>query len=115
MRGAIIHAPGDVRLEERPNPTIIDPTDAIIRTVASCVCGSDLWRYRGISPVAKPVAIGHEYVGIVEQVGAASAPSALASSWSAASCTATAPARCAAKACTPRACTAAASTAARPS
>ena len=69
MRGAIIHGPGDVRCEERPDPTIIEPTDAVIRTVAACVCGSDLWRYRGISPVPKPTPIGHEYVGIVEEVG----------------------------------------------
>lgn len=70
MRGAIIHAAGDVRFEERPDPTIVEPTDAVIRTVAACVCGSDLWRYRGISPVPRPTPIGHEYVGIVEQVGA---------------------------------------------
>ena len=69
MRGAIIHGPGDVRCEERPDPTIIELTDAVIRTVAACVCGSDLWRYRGISPVPKPTPIGHEYVGIVEEVG----------------------------------------------
>ncbi len=69
MRGAIIHAAGDVRYEERPDPVIVEPTDAVIRTVAACVCGSDLWRYRGISPVAKPTPIGHEYVGIVEAVG----------------------------------------------
>ena len=71
MYGAVIHAPGDVRYEERPDPTIIEPTDAIVRTVAACVCGSDLWRYRGISAVPKPVPIGHEYVGIVEEIGAA--------------------------------------------
>ena len=69
MRGTIIHAPGDIRFEERPDPTILAPTDAVIRTVATCVCGSDLWRYRGISDVPKPVPIGHEYVGIVEAVG----------------------------------------------
>ncbi|MET0788927.1 MAG: zinc-dependent alcohol dehydrogenase family protein [Cellulomonas sp.] len=69
MRGAIIHGPGDVRLEERPDPTVIDPTDAVIRTVATCVCGSDLWRYRGLAPVPNPVPIGHEYVGVVEEVG----------------------------------------------
>lgn len=69
MRGAIIHAAGDVRYEERPDPVIVEPTDAVIRTVAACVCGSDLWRYRGISPVAQPTPIGHEYVGIVEAVG----------------------------------------------
>ncbi len=71
MRGAILHAPGDVRYEERPDPAIIEPTDAIVRTVATCVCGSDLWPYRGIgiSEGTLPRAIGHEYCGIVEQVG----------------------------------------------
>ncbi len=69
MRGAVIHAPGDVRYEERADPTIVEPTDAVIRTVAACVCGSDLWRYRGISSVPKPTPIGHEYVGVVEEVG----------------------------------------------
>lgn len=71
MRGAIIYGPGDVRLEERPDPVVVEPTDAVVRTVAACVCGSDLWRYRGISDVPKPTPIGHEYVGVVEQVGAA--------------------------------------------
>ena len=69
MFGAVIHAPGDVRYEERDDPTIIEPTDAVVRTVAACVCGSDLWRYRGISSVNKPVPIGHEYCGVVEVVG----------------------------------------------
>ena len=71
MRGAILHAPGDVRYEERPDPMIIKPTDAIVRTVATCICGSDLWPYRGIDEVTQPWAIGHEYCGIVEQVGSA--------------------------------------------
>ena len=70
MRGAILHAPGDVRFEERPDPVIVEPTDAIVRTVAACVCGSDLWPYRGINKVREPRPIGHEYVGIVEEVGA---------------------------------------------
>ena len=69
MFGAVIYAPGDVRYEERPEPTIVEPTDAIVRTVAACVCGSDLWRYRGISPVPRPTPIGHEYCGVVEAVG----------------------------------------------
>lgn len=69
MRGATLYAPGDVRCEERPDPTIIEPTDAIVRTVATCVCGSDLWPYRGIDQVSQPRAIGHEYCGIVERVG----------------------------------------------
>ena len=69
MYGAVIHAPGDVRYEERDEPTIIDPTDAVVRTVAACVCGSDLWRYRGIAPVPRPTPIGHEFCGVVERVG----------------------------------------------
>lgn len=71
MFGAVIHAPGEVRFEERPDPTIVEPTDAVVRTVATCVCGSDLWRYRGISPVTRPTPIGHEFCGVVEQVGSA--------------------------------------------
>ena len=70
MRGTILYAPGDIRVEDRPDPVIKEPTDAIIRTVATCVCGSDLWPYRGIDEVTKPRAIGHEYVGIVEEIGA---------------------------------------------
>lgn len=69
MRATILHAPGDVRLEEVPEPTLVRPTDAIVRVTASCVCGSDLWPYRGINPVDKPRRIGHEFVGIVEEVG----------------------------------------------
>ncbi|WP_029135513.1 zinc-dependent alcohol dehydrogenase family protein [Nakamurella lactea] len=71
MYGAVIHGPGDVRFEERADPTILEPTDAVVRTVATCVCGSDLWRYRGVAKVSRPTPIGHEYVGIVEQVGSA--------------------------------------------
>jgi len=70
MRGAILHAPGDVRFEERPDPVIVEPTDAIVRTVAACVCGSDLWPYRGFNKIRQPRPIGHEYVGIIEEVGA---------------------------------------------
>jgi len=71
MRGAILYGPRDVRFEERAEPTIIEPTDAIIRISATCVCGSDLWPYRGISSVAQPTPMGHEYCGIVEEVGRA--------------------------------------------
>src|ERR687886_16663 len=71
MKGAVLHAPGDVRLEERESPRIIEPTDAIIRLAATCVCGSDLWDYRGINPVSQPKPMGHEYCGIVEEVGRA--------------------------------------------
>jgi threonine dehydrogenase-like Zn-dependent dehydrogenase len=69
MHGAVIYAPGDVRYEERPEPVILEPTDAIVRTVAACVCGSDLWRYRGIAPVPEPTPIGHEFCGVVTAVG----------------------------------------------
>ena len=64
-----MYGPRDVRSEERPDPTIIEPTDAIIRLSATCVCGSDLWPYRGLDPITRPMAMGHEYCGIVEEVG----------------------------------------------
>ncbi len=69
MRGVVLHVPGDVRVEERPDPGIEQPTDAIIRVTAACVCGSDLWPYRGIEEVDGPAPMGHEYVGVVEEVG----------------------------------------------
>ena len=69
MQGAVIHAPGDVRAENLPDPVIVDPADAILRIPATCICGSDLWDYRGINPVTQPKPMGHEYCGIVEAVG----------------------------------------------
>src|SRR5438552_6868005 len=69
MRGAILHAPRDIRVEQREDPTIEQPTDAVIRLAATCVCGSDLWPYRGIEPVSGPAPMGHEYAGIVEEIG----------------------------------------------
>src|SRR5690349_15780500 len=69
MRGVVLHAPGDVRVEERADARIEQPTDAVIRVVAACVCGSDLWPYRGVDAVTQPSPMGHEYVGIVEEVG----------------------------------------------
>jgi threonine dehydrogenase-like Zn-dependent dehydrogenase len=69
MKGTMLYGARDVRFEQRPDPTIIEPTDAIIKLSATCVCGSDLWPYRGIDPVNQPVPMGHEYVGIVEAVG----------------------------------------------
>src|SRR2546427_7473717 len=71
MRGAVLYGPRDVRFEERDVPKIIKPTDAIIRISATCVCGSDLWPYRGINPILQPTPMGHEYCGIVEEVGGA--------------------------------------------
>ncbi|MEU6355414.1 zinc-dependent alcohol dehydrogenase family protein [Streptomyces sp. NPDC047072] len=69
MRAAVLYGPKDIRVEERDIPRILEPTDAVIRTFATCVCGSDLWDYRGINPAKDPAPVGHEYVGIVEEVG----------------------------------------------
>src|SRR5438445_834692 len=71
IRGTVLYGPRDIRFEERDAPTIIEPTDAIIRISATCVCGSDLWPYRGIEPITAPTPMGHEYCGIVEGVGSA--------------------------------------------
>src|SRR5438477_6997220 len=71
MRGAVLYGPRDVRFEERESPRIVEPTDAIIRISLTCVCGSDLWPYRGLQPSNGPTPMGHEYCGIVEEVGGA--------------------------------------------
>ncbi|WP_137803004.1 zinc-dependent alcohol dehydrogenase family protein [Kocuria sp. 2SI] len=68
MRGVIMHSPGEVRVQDRDDPQIVEPTDAIIKVTAACVCGSDLWPYRGAQHV-EDQPMGHEYVGVVEQVG----------------------------------------------
>lgn len=70
MRGVVMYGPGDVRVEEREVPQVVAPTDAILKVVASCICGSDLWPYRGADATTEPTPMGHEYVGIVEAVGA---------------------------------------------
>ena len=64
-----MYGPGDVRVEERQEPRIVEPTDAIIRLPATCICGSDLWPYRGLDTPDWPMPMGHEYVGLVEEVG----------------------------------------------
>jgi threonine dehydrogenase-like Zn-dependent dehydrogenase len=69
MRGVVLHAPRDIRVEDRDDPAIEKPTDAVIRLAATCVCGSDLWPYRGVEPVNGPAPMGHEYVGVVEEIG----------------------------------------------
>ncbi len=71
MRGTVLYGAHDVRFEERETPKIIKPTDAIVRISATCVCGSDLWPYRGISSFPGPSPMGHEYCGTVEEVGSA--------------------------------------------
>jgi threonine dehydrogenase-like Zn-dependent dehydrogenase len=69
MRATLIYGTRDIRLEEVPDPSVRFPTDAVVRVVASCVCGSDLWPYRGVRPTDEPHRIGHEFVGVVEEVG----------------------------------------------
>src|SRR5882757_197550 len=71
MRGAVLYGPRDIRFEERDAPTITQSTDAVVRLSATSVCGSDLWPYRGIQAVSEPTLMGHEYCGIVEDVGRA--------------------------------------------
>jgi threonine dehydrogenase-like Zn-dependent dehydrogenase len=69
MKGTVLYGPRDVRFEERPTPKIEKPTDAILKIAATCVCGSDLWPYRGLNPITQPTPMGHEYCGVVEEVG----------------------------------------------
>jgi threonine dehydrogenase-like Zn-dependent dehydrogenase len=69
MQGTVLHGARDIRFEDLADPTIVEPTDAIISLSATCICGSDLWPYRGIQSIPQPVPMGHEYCGIVEEVG----------------------------------------------
>lgn len=69
MKATLLYGEKDVRFEDTPDPKIQKPTDAILRLAASCVCGSDLWPFRGYWPVNEPMPMGHEYVGFVEEVG----------------------------------------------
>src|SRR3982751_3361639 len=71
MKGTMLYGPKDVRFEDVPDPRITAPTDAVIRMAATCVCGSDLWPYRGLQPIKGPSPMGHEYCGYVEEVGSA--------------------------------------------
>jgi len=71
MLGTVLYGPRDVRCEEVPEPKLLHPTDAIIRLSASCICGSDLWPFRGLQDIPSSMAMGHEYCGIVEEVGGA--------------------------------------------
>ena len=71
MRGAVLYGPGDIRFEDREVPKIVEPTDVVIRIAVTCVCGSDLWPYRGLQSISGPTPMGHEYCGIVEEVGSA--------------------------------------------
>lgn len=71
MRAVFMDGPGQVRVGDREDPVILEPTDAVIRITATCICGSDLWPYRGVERVGHGTPMGHEYVGVVEEVGAA--------------------------------------------
>jgi threonine dehydrogenase-like Zn-dependent dehydrogenase len=71
MKGTVLYGPGDIRFEDLEEPRIEQPTDAVIRIAATCVCGSDLWPYRGLQPIKGPSPMGHEYCGYVEEVGRA--------------------------------------------
>lgn len=71
MRGAVLYGPKDIRFEDRPDPKLVEPTDVILKLSATCVCGSDLWPYRGIDAPKTPTPMGHEYCGSVEEVGSA--------------------------------------------
>jgi threonine dehydrogenase-like Zn-dependent dehydrogenase len=69
MEATVLYGARDVRFEDRPAPSVLEPTDAVIRLPFTCICGSDLWPYRGIQPVSSPAPMGHEYCGFVEEVG----------------------------------------------
>ena len=69
MQATVLYGERDIRFEDRPEPTIAEASDAIIRLPFTCICGSDLWPYRGIQAVSSPVPMGHEYCGVVEEVG----------------------------------------------
>src|SRR5947199_2798398 len=71
MRGTVLHGPRDVRFEDRETPKVVEATDAVVRVSLTCVCGSDLWPYRGLQPIKGPTPMGHEYCGVVEEVGGA--------------------------------------------
>ncbi len=69
MKATVFHAPGDLRVEQVPDPKILEPTDAIVRVTHACICGTDLWFYRGLTPYREGWRIGHEFMGMVEEVG----------------------------------------------
>ena len=69
MFATVLHGPRDVRYEHVDEPKILKPTDAVIKLSATCICGSDLWPYRGLQSMAGPTAMGHEYCGVVVEIG----------------------------------------------
>lgn len=83
MRAVMLHAPGHIRVEDIERPTLVEPTDAIIRVTAACICGSDLWPYRGAEDVHGPSAMGHETSAWSKKSATTCATSRSATSWSA--------------------------------
>ena len=75
MRATVMHAAGDVRIEHVPDPALIEPTDAILRVTRACVCGSDLWPYTSMEPSETGQSMGHEAIGVIEDIGAEVGPS----------------------------------------
>ena len=71
VRATMIYGPGDIRVEDRDYPVLRMPGDVVVKVSAACVCGSDLWPYRGVKNVNEPAAIGHEFVGVLESIGTA--------------------------------------------
>jgi threonine dehydrogenase-like Zn-dependent dehydrogenase len=69
MRATLMYGAGDVRVDDVPDSVIKQPTDALVRVTASCICGSDLWPYGSMSPADGPARMGHEFIGIVEATG----------------------------------------------
>src|SRR5919201_466638 len=69
MRGTVMYAAGDVRIENVPDPTIQEPTDAVMRVTRACICGSDLWPYKTLQPSDGARVMGHEAIGVVEEIG----------------------------------------------
>jgi threonine dehydrogenase-like Zn-dependent dehydrogenase len=70
MRATVIHGPNDIRVEQVPDPSVRQPTDAVVRVLLACICGSDLWAYRGVAKREAGQRIGHEFLGVVEETGA---------------------------------------------
>ena len=81
MRATIMYGAGDVRVEHVPDPSILEPTDAILRVVRACICGSDLWPYNDMPRSETGQSMGHEAIGVVEAVGSGVARVKRARSW----------------------------------
>ena len=80
MRAAVFAQPGKIEIVDRPDPQIVNPTDAVVRVVLACVCGSDMWFYRGQTPYEAGRPVGHEFIAVVEDTAPRSARSTRATS-----------------------------------